>query len=209
MKKTITLFLAAIICLVAVAQNFEGKIIYANAYKSKMPSVTDEQFTAMMGTTQEYYIKDGDYKSINNGSLVQWQLYVNSDNKLYTKTTNTEVLLWNDGAVNADEVIKAELNKGVTEILGYKCDELILTCKTGVEKFYFSTALGINPELFTNHKYGNWFEFVSRAKSLPLKMIIDHPQFHIESIATAVTPVKLEASFFALPANAQTAKSPY
>lgn len=107
MKKTITLFFAAIISLVAVAQNFEGKINYSNTYKSKMPGVTDEQFTAMMGATQEYYIKAGDYKSINNGSLVQWQLYVNSDNKLYTKTSSSEVLLWNDAAVNADEVIKA------------------------------------------------------------------------------------------------------
>jgi len=209
MKKTITLFLASIISLVAVAQNFEGKIIYSNVCKSKMPGVTDEQFTTMMGATQEYYIKAGDYKSINNGSLVQWQLYVNRDNKLYTKAAGSEVLLWNDAGVNADEVIKAEVNKGVTEILGYKCDELILTCKTGVEKFYFSTALAINPELFVNHKYGNWFEFVSRAKSLPLKTIIDHPQFYIESIATAVTPVKLATSFFVLPANVQTTKSPY
>ncbi|MBL0358863.1 MAG: hypothetical protein IPP72_19240 [Chitinophagaceae bacterium] len=209
MKKTIALLLAAIISLVSVAQNFEGKINYSNAYKSKMPGVTDAQFTAMMGPTQEYFIKAGDYKSISNGSLVQWQLYVNNDNKLYTKTANTELLLWNDGADNADEVIKAEINNDVTEILGYKCDELVLTCKSGIEKYYFSSELGISAELFANHKFGNWFEVVSRTKSLPLKMIIDHPQFWIESIATTVTPVKLESTFFALPENAQTMKSPY
>ena len=34
-----------------------------------MPNVTDKQFTTMMGWTQEFFIKNGDYKSVANGSL--------------------------------------------------------------------------------------------------------------------------------------------
>ena len=33
----------------------------------------------MPGTTQEYYIKGGNYKSVTNGTLVQWQLYIEKD----------------------------------------------------------------------------------------------------------------------------------
>jgi len=44
----------------------------------------------MMGSTQEYLIKGGDYKSIANGTLVQWQLFINKDNKLYNKMSNSE-----------------------------------------------------------------------------------------------------------------------
>ena len=67
----------------AFSQAFEGEIVYANSYKSKMPNLNDAQLGAMMGTTQEYYIKGGNYKSVFNGSFFKMQLYVNSDNKSY------------------------------------------------------------------------------------------------------------------------------
>src|SRR5438045_2517587 len=92
-------------------QDFEGKIIYKNEYKSKIANVTNEQFSSMMGTTQEYLIKGGNYKSSTNGTFFQWQLYINKDNKLYNKMANSPTILWNDGSVNADEVIKTEINK--------------------------------------------------------------------------------------------------
>src|SRR5688572_13682116 len=160
MTKTITFLIAAFFSLVSFGQNFEGKIVYKNSYTSKMPGLTDEQFTSMMGTTQEYYIKDGDYKSVVNGSLLQWQLYVNKDNKLYTKMSNSETLLWNDALINTDEVLKSEINKETIEILGYKCDELILTCKTGTQKYYFNSKLPVDVKKFENHKFGNFFEFL-------------------------------------------------
>src|SRR6188768_1458034 len=111
MKKFIILLVfLAITFSSSFAQNFEGKIVYANVYKSKIPNVTDDQFTTMMGNSQDYFFKDGDYKSVINGTLLQWQLYVNKDNKLYTKMASSPAALWNDGAVNTDEVIKTELN---------------------------------------------------------------------------------------------------
>ena len=137
MTKIITFLIGILFSVVALGQSFEGKIVYSNSYKSKTPNVTDEQFTSMLGSTMDYYIKDGDYKAIVNGSLVQWQIYVNNDNKLYTKMANSDTLIWNDGATNPFEVVKSELKKGVTVILGYKCDELILTCKTGGTKILF------------------------------------------------------------------------
>jgi hypothetical protein len=122
---------------------------------------------------------------------------------------NSEALLWNDGAVNTDEVLKSELYKDVTERLGYKCDELVLTCKSGVQKYYFSPMLSIDPTLFENHKFGNWYEYVSRAKSHSLKAVTENTQFILENVATEVKLMKLEKAFFALPADTKTVKSPY
>ena len=136
MTKTITFLISILFAINSFGQSFEGKVVYKNTYKSKMPNVADEQFTTMMGSTQEYFIKNGDYKSVGNGSFFQWQLYVNNDNKLYSKMANSETLLWNDGATNSDEILKAEVNKNVIELLGYKCDELVLTCKSGTQKYY-------------------------------------------------------------------------
>ena len=209
MRKAINFIVATLLTISSFGQNFEGKILYDNVYKSKMPNVTDEQFTAMMGSQQEYSIKDGDYKSVANGSFFQWQLYVNKDNKLYNKMSNSETLLWNDGAVNADQVLKAEVHKAVTTIAGYECDEIVLTCKTGIQKYYYSSKLGVDPELFANHKFGNWYDFVSRSKALPLKMVVDNGQFTLESTAKEVRSEKLDKQLFSLSPDVKTMKSPY
>jgi hypothetical protein len=209
MTKTITLFIAILFSITSFGQSFEGKIIYKNTYKSKMPNVTDEQFTTMMGSIQEYFIKNGDYKAVLNGSYFQWQLYVNKDNKLYNKMANSETLLWNDGATNPDEVLKAEVNKEVTEVLGYKCDELVLTCKSGTQKYYFNTKFSVDTKLFVNHKFGNWYAFLSNANALPLKSIVDNGQFTLESVATEVKEMKLDKTFFVLPTGVKTMKNPY
>ena len=194
---------------VSSAQNFEGKIVYQNTLKSKIAGVSDQQFGEMLGTKQEYMIKGGNYKSVSNGTMMQWQLYINSDNKIYNKMSTSPAILWMDAATNPDTVINAEINRNATTILGYQCDELILTCTSGVQKYYFAGKLNVDAKLFENHKLGNWSEFMSRAKALPLKMIIDSPQMNLESVATSVTPMKLDDKDFQLPAGSRVEKSPY
>lgn len=208
--KKITLLLSLLLMSInALSQNYEGVITYANTYKSKNPQLTDQQWTSMLGSTQEYFIKEGDYKSITNGTFVQWQQYSNKDNKLYSKMSNSETAFWNDGNIQGDEVLKVELNKNVIEILGYKCDEVILTCKSGVQKFYFNSKLTVDTKLYINHKFGNWFDYLSKSNSLPLKSIIETAQFTMESTATEVKPMKLDSKIFELPAGIKTEKSPY
>lgn len=209
MKKSLFTLLFVLISLLTFAQSFEGKIIYQITYKSKMPSVTDAQFSSMMGNTQNYYIKGGDYKSETNGSFILSQLYINKDNKLYNKFSNSEALLWNDGAVNPDSVISSALNKGVIVILGHKCDELVLTCKSGLQKYYFTSKLPVDSKLYVNHRFGNWYAFLSKANAIPLKMTIDNANFYMEAIATDIKPMTLDAALFTLPAGVETKKSPY
>jgi len=209
MKKLTILFALLITLSAAIAQPFEGKIVYQNQYKSKLPNITDQQFTLMMGDKQDYFIKGAYYKTSTNGTFFQWQVYVPKDNKLYNKMANSESLLWIDAAVNPDEVIKAEVKKGVLNVLGYTCDEVTLTCKSGVQKYYFNTKLKVDPKLFANFKYGNFYEYLSRAQALPLKMTIETPQFVLESMATEVKPMTLEDKFFALPQGVKLEKSPF
>jgi hypothetical protein len=209
MKRLFTTVLALCVLLALHGQNFEGKIVYQNTYKSKLPAVTDEQWKGMLGDRQDYYIKGGDYRSTTNGSLVLWQLYSHQENRLYNKMAGSEVVFWNDGSVNADEVLDFKLNKNATVILGYPCDELILITKNGTQKYYFSSRLAVDARLFTQHKFGNWADYLSRASALPLKQIVESPQLIMESLAIEVTPAPLDAKDFLLPAGIQTAKSPY
>lgn len=155
MKKFVTIVMS-VLTTTLFGQAFEGKIVYQTSYQSKIPSVTDQQFTVMMGSKQEYLIKGGNYKSNANGTMFIWQLYINKDNKLYNKMSNSGTVFWNDGSTNPDEVLNAKVNKNVTEILGYTCDELVLTCKSGIQKYYYNSKLGVDITLYSKHIFGNW-----------------------------------------------------
>jgi hypothetical protein len=208
MKKILTIALT-FLTVTAFSQSFEGKITYQNTYKSKIPNVSDEQLTTMMGSNQDYLIKGGDYKSITNGTMLLWQLYLNADNKLYSKMPDSDVILWNDGTQYNDTVLSVELNKDAAEILGYRCDELILTCQSGIQKYYFNSKLGVDVSLYTKHLYGNWYDYLKLAKALPLKSVVDTEQFSFTSLATEVKAMKIDDGELKLPPNAKTAKSPY
>ncbi|MBE7177251.1 MAG: hypothetical protein INR69_12645 [Mucilaginibacter polytrichastri] len=192
-----------------LAQSFEGEIIYTARYKSKNPQMTDAQLTAAMGAKQDYLVKGGSYKSIMNGSLMQWQIYDTKENKLYTKMAHADVAYWNDAGVQNDEILSVKINKNAAEILGYSCDEIIMTCKSGVQKYYFNAKIAADPKMFGNHKFGNWSELISRTKALPLKMSIETAGFDFENVATEIIPKKIDSKEFALPAGIKTEKSPY
>jgi hypothetical protein len=209
MNRILVFLLITLSTLTVFGQNFEGQITYSNTYKSQNTKMTGQQWQKMMGDTQNYSIKNGNYKAISNGSMFQWLIYVNSENMLYTKMANSEIALWNDGMVNADTVLNVVVNKNVINILGYDCDELILTCKSGIQKYYFNTSLKVDISLFENHKFGNWYAFLKESNSLPLKMIVSNPQFIMESIATEVKEMKINESDLQLPENLKTTKSPY
>ncbi len=209
MRKILAIVVIVFISLSVSGQNFEGKIIYRNSFKSKISLMTDEQFNTAMGTRQEYYIRGGNYKSVSNGALSEWQLYIGYENKVYTKMTNSDTLLWTDGSKSADTIRKTEINRDALVILGYHCDELIFTFTNSVRTFYFSSGLPMDPQLYVHHTFGNWYDYLLWAHAVPLKMIIDNPNFTMESEATEVQPLKLDDKEFQLPVNAKSKKSPY
>lgn len=158
MKKLIAC-LALITSLCSSAQTFEGEIIYTNTYKSKVAQITNEQWIQLLGSVQHFYIKGSHYKSESNGNMMQWQMYDPSSNKLYNKTSQTDVLMWNDASVNNEVIISSSIKPHAITILGYDCDELTLTCKSGVQKYYFTSKLAADCKLYEKHLYGNWYDF--------------------------------------------------
>lgn len=207
MKKLyLLIFLLSFNCF---SQAFEGEIIYSNEYKSKSSEIKDEVLNSTMGTKQQYFIKNGNYKSVTNGNFLLWQLYIAKENKLYNKVVNSESLLWNDAAVQGDEILNVQINKNVTSVLEYKCDEIILTCKSGIQKYYYNSKFSVDVSKFINHKLGNWYDFVSRSNSLPLKIVLDNPQFIFISTAVEIKSLKLDDILFMIPENVKTEKSPW
>lgn len=210
MKKTIIMLFTVMATFTAIGQNFEGKISYSNTYKSKKWGVSDDYFKKMFGTKQDFYIKDSNYKAITNGTL-QWTLYINKNNKLYSYNMDKETVYWTDATEqDSDDIVtNMEINKKVTTILGYECDEVILTSKSGTTTYYYSSQIVADAKLYSNHKAGNWYDFVKATNSLPLKTIVDGKYFYMESVAIAVKVLKLDAKAFSVPANSKVKKNPF
>lgn len=208
MKFLFSIVLITLTVLTVCGQFFEGKIVYQHSFKSKLPNMSDTQLTSSMGSKQEYLIKGGNYKTVSNGTSFLGQIYMNKDNKLYNKFSHSETILWIDGGRVDDPVLEIAHNKDVTEILGYKCDELILESKSQTEKFYFNSKLGVDIDLYSKHLLGNWYEYLKVAKALPLKTVIDNHQFTMIGIATEIKAMKVDDKQFQLPPNAKIAKSP-
>jgi len=208
MKNLIITLIISAFCLSAGAQSFEGKVVYNAAYKSKIAAVSDDQFTSLLGSTLNYYLKGGDYRADGNGTLMIWQIYINSDNKLYNKLGNSNTVFWENGSVNKDSVLSAQLNKNAANVLGYQCDELILNCKSGLQKYYYTSKFPIDSKLFEKHLTQNWYDYLKRANAMPLKMVLDNTQATITMTATSITPEKLDSSLFQLPAGTQTQELP-
>jgi len=208
MKFLIALILTLFVSVTVTAQPFEGEIIYQNTYKSKIPNLADEQLASMIGKQFDYYIKGNKYKTISSGAFLQWQIYIPGGNKMYNKMSNSDTAFWIDAGSNSDSVIRSVLNKNVIEILGLKCDELIFICKSGTQKYYFNSTLAIDPKMYINHKYANWYDYVSKTNAVPLKMEIENAQFTIISIATEIKPMQLNDGLFLLPPGIKTDKSP-
>lgn len=52
-------------------------------------------------------------------------------------------------------------------------------------------------------------EVISKINAIPLKMVIESPQFSMEGTAVEITPMKLGDEMFTLPEGAVIMKSPF
>jgi hypothetical protein len=83
----------------------------------------------------------------------------------------------------------------------------VLTCKSGLQKYYFTSELPVDSKLLTNNLFGNCYAYLSKANAIPIKMVIDNPQFTVESVAIEVKPMQLDKTMFELPAGTKLQKS--
>jgi len=194
--RTLFLFFLLITPLISRSQAFEGKISYTNSYRSKTPHLNDQQLGTMMGTTQDYYIKGADYKSIFNGTFVKMQLYRSDENRSYALTAKSDSLYWEDYSKNNDIATRIVVEKAKETVVGVICDVLVVYTPKTKTSYYYNTKYAVDPARFEQHNFGNWYYLLSKTKALPLKTISENDQFILISTAVSITPMKLEGSLF-------------
>jgi hypothetical protein len=200
MKIILTLLLVSLISFSISGQIFEGKITYANSYQSKVAGLTNETLYAMMGTRQDYYIKGGKFKNVFNGSFLKWQVYSPTQNKLYSLTAKTDTMYWDDCLPIKDEPVSYEIQKDKETLLGIVCDVLIISTKKQKMYFYFNPGkLLLDPSLFEDMNYSNWYYTISKTRALCYKTVIETQQFIVTSVVTEIAAMQLKDGFFDIP----------
>jgi hypothetical protein len=203
------ILLVFLIPMAGFAQNFEGEIDYKITIKSRIKTMTDAQMSQAVGDESKYYISSaGNYKEVSNGGVVKWLLYLQADNKIYTDFANGR-LQWVNAAIADDSVYKVGIRRNAMTILGYRCDELSMVCKSGFQLYYFSSKLRVNPALFARHHYANYAARMAQMKgAVALKYILQSNAMEVEAEAVSVKPKKLDPAFFALPPGVTPTSSP-
>jgi hypothetical protein len=181
-----------------LGQPFEGEIVYANTYVSKLPGLTDDRLRDLLGDKQEYYIKGPRYRSVTNGGLVQVQVYEPRSNRVYNRRPGNDTLYWIDAAANPDVVISWSIRRNAGMVLGISCDVLELKTNNGSQAMYYSARYALDSAGFKRHRFGNWDILASRCGALPLKTIVENGQFRMESVATEIKPMALTDDYFAI-----------
>ena len=207
MKNSTLILLLLFFLTSAYGQTFEGEIIYSNHFTSKIQNFTDEQLGKMIGTKQEYFIKDGNYKSFLNGQSVTMQLYDYRTNRLYNKTVKTDTLYWFDASINTDGVISFEIKRNADTILGNQCDAIIMKTQTGTTTIFYTTQYKVDGKAYVNHNYSNWAFYTLKTGALPLKTIMETSSFKMESVAIEIKPMKLGEDYFKIDSKTPIKKS--
>lgn len=183
----------------AMSQNFEGQIIYKVDCASKIQGVANEEFSKLIGTKQEYFIHNGYYKSIPNGSQLAMQQYDPKSNRLYNRTTASDTLFWFDAGANADSVLSFEVKKNAETVLGTMCDAIVLHNASGsVTTVFYSAKYKMDGKAFARHRFGNWAYMAQKTNAVPLKTIVETPQFTMTSTAVDIKNMKLDDNYFAV-----------
>jgi hypothetical protein len=196
----IVCFFAAFVLVAVVChgQPFEGEIVYANSYTSKSPGLTDDRLRALLGDRQEYYIKGSKYRSVTNGGIVELQVYDPQTNRVYNQRPGNDTLYWIDAAANPDVVVSWAIRRNADTVLGIPCDQIVIKTNNGSQTVCYSSRYRVDTVGFRRHRFGNWDLVTSKCGAMPLKSIVENGQFRMESVATAIKPMVLADSVFAI-----------
>ncbi|MDO7138913.1 hypothetical protein [Algibacter lectus] len=179
MKKA-TLILLILLGINCSAQNFEGIITYKVQYSNPNSKiVSDSIFYSNTDTTyiEKHYFKGNKYKFVAEiNEKKEIELYNPNENRIYTYSENDDFASWTDSTKRIDEIVQV-VKRDTTKIehLGKKCSAVGFQLNTGQIFFAYSNELFLNAELYKNHKYDFWYDYLSITNSIPLIMKINTP----------------------------------
>lgn len=186
--KNIVYFIVLFFYGYSYSQSFEGRLVYQIDYSilgdSLLGGISKNLLLENLklegniptDTITYLYSSKGNYVSVSRYNNVEFiNTYLKKHNLIYTFTGDLSIVTAIDTSIDLEE---KNGNKPIIEILDikekigkYECSIVQVRWKAGTYKYYFYEGLlKVNPELFKDYKYDQFYEFLKISKSLPLKI---------------------------------------
>ncbi|MBK9249890.1 MAG: hypothetical protein IPM69_17745 [Ignavibacteria bacterium] len=184
---------------------FEGVITFEDTYTSSDPAVDVEAIKIQYGTKSEFYIKNGNYKQIYNGSILKSVLFIKNYNRSYIHSSITDTLFYVDCTESNESIVSTEASNNKESVLGRNCSILQIKANDLLDKefrkstYYFDESIAINPEWFENSHFGSYDKLYAITKSIPIKTIHEMENYTVTSVAVSIKKQSIDSTFFDLP----------
>ncbi len=153
-----------------------GDSVFNGVNKSVLLDKLKSEGSIPSDTINYFYNKKGDFVSFSSYNNIDFiNTYINKDKLIYLFIGNLNIITAIDVSIDLEEkqgskpLIKLLDTK---ETIGdYECSIVEIKWKLGIYRYYFSDKiLRIDPNLFKNYNYDQWFNYLKISKSLPIKI---------------------------------------
>lgn len=204
MKKLFLLILLSTIYASGIAQFFSGELTYMVKIIPKIKNLNaDSILNLQPGTTSVYAITNGYYKSTyyKNGVVTYSYTYHGDTKRMYDEEAGKSYISFRDSRKGNSSRIRTLVYPDSTKIiLGHKCFMVERVYEGHISKTYYAQDLKIDPESFSAHQVGDWYNQIKEVKGSVSMTSINEYATHFE--INEVTNLKarpLKPEYFALP----------
>ena len=216
--KNIIVFFILMFAFEVNSQSFEGKLEYfvnteiigdtlvQNISKNKLIEKLKSQGEIPIDTLTYIYSSKGDFVSISKyGSKDIISNYIKKNNLLYTFIGDFNIVSAIDVTIDLEEKLgnppSAKKINEKEKIGDLECYIVEVKWKTGIYRYYFSDSiLKIDPELFKDYNYDQFYAFLRISNALPIKIEkLTNNFFKSTYLLHSYTPQKIDKVIFSIP----------
>ena len=213
MKKILFILLVSISTL-SNAQNFEGVLTYKIdievSEKMKEMGMTKEIVIQTMKDSKTYfeniaYTYKNDSYCIDIKDVGTKSIYNAKDNKIYTIQKKEDIIVATDTSIDLEQTMTGkypEIKEEKEETLIFKkpCRKISVIWGMGTYEYYYSSNfLKIDAELYKNHIYDGWYDFLKLSSALPVRIVKRQMGLTITLTLVSINEDKIHDRIFELP----------
>lgn len=125
--------------------------------------------------------------------------YLGATNEQYALRNGIDTFYTTNCAKDKRQLVSLTTPPETTIVMGHKCQTLIYDLGSAQNKYWFDSAIYLNPGNFKNHRFGYFNLYCEKAKSPYLKRIYNGANFSLTCSAVSNQKRKLSSILFLLP----------
>jgi hypothetical protein len=187
--------------VLAYSQDFEGKITFRMYYTPRDGAVVDTaSLQKLIGSKSVCLMKKGAYMQTTDSEILNWQLYLPGENRLYfTDKATPDQLFYYRGDKTPAAEFTYEIVENAEIILGHVCNLLKYKSDSSEIHYYYAKDLRLNPKYFKDFSLTNKNKITQIMQSVFLRNEYYTPDFIAVMEAVEIQEMKIPDSTMSKP----------